>query len=242
MPKCFQRQLHIWTDIWERQGVLCCVVKELKLSSNLVQVLNSDAPLPPQPKNSTAANSAWVPSSLWHVSRIVTCHWAVTQTMEGLMAWSSLLKQSQPGPNTRESVVTAEALCLLQSSDPKSQLKQWTPPLCQTIVILQPWVWRAYHKGLVGLPVTTLHKVWAYLLGNFGVVSEVTNPSLRPISSEMSVVAHKEIKSTLPWLLRFTLSAPAGCIKNTFMVAFDLKEKSGPFDGDYGIFIGVCWT
>lgn len=80
----------------------------------------------------------------------------------------------------------------------KVTVEAWTPPLCQTIVSPGPWAWRAYHKGLVGLPVITLHKVWAYLAGNFGAVSEAQTLPRGPFHLEMSGVAHKEMKSALP--------------------------------------------
>lgn len=45
-----------------------------------------------------------------------------------------------------------------------------------------------------------------------------------PFHPEMSVVAHREMKSALPGLLRFALSAPQACITKTFVVAFDPEE------------------
>lgn len=95
-------------------------------------------------------------------------------------------------------------------------------------------------QGPVGLPAITLYKVWAYLSGNFGVVSESQTLPCGPFHPEVSVVAHREMKSALPGLLRLPLSAPRDYLKKTFVVAFDLKEESGPCDGNYGTFFCIC--
>lgn len=79
----------------------------------------------------------------------------------------------------------------------------------------------------MGLPVITLHKVWAYLSGNFGVVSESQTLPRGPFHPETSVVAHQEMKSALPGLSRLPLSAPRDRIKKTFVVAFDLRRNLG---------------
>lgn len=92
----------------------------------------------------------------------------------------------------------------------------------------------------MGLPVITLYKVWAYLSGNFGVVSESQTLPRGPFHPEVTVPTHREMKSALPKLLRFTLSAPRDCIRKTFVVAFDLKEESEPSDGNYDAFICIC--
>lgn len=61
-----------------------------------------------------------------------------------------------------------------------------------------------------------------------------------PFHPALSVVAHREMKSALPGLLRLILSAPGDCIKKTLMLAFDLKEESGPCDGNDGTFFCIC--
>lgn len=61
-----------------------------------------------------------------------------------------------------------------------------------------------------------------------------------PFHPEMRVVTHREMRSALPRLLRFALSAPQACIKKIFLVAFDPKGESGPSNGNSGTFLCVC--
>lgn len=94
----------MWTDIWEWQGVLCNVEKELKLSRSKIQMHHSPDPKTQlQPIQHVSLHLSDMYAGLSPDTRLSLTPW------RGLIAWSSLLKQSQPGPNTRESIVMAQA-------------------------------------------------------------------------------------------------------------------------------------
>lgn len=155
-------------------------------------VLNADVPLP-QPQSQLQPIQPAAPHRFDMYPRLSPATRPSLTPSGGFTARSSLWKQSQPGPNTR-----AQLSLSVTTLGSKVTVEARTPPLCQTVVSPGPWAGRAYHQSLVGLPVITLHKVWTYLSGNLGAVSEAHTFARGPFHPEVSVLAHTEMKSALP--------------------------------------------
>lgn len=227
----FSEMVSSQADIWEGRGVLCRVEKELTLSRSLAIALNSDAPLP-QPQTQLQPPQHVSPHLFDMYPRLSPATRLSLTPSRGLTAWSSLWKQSQPGPHTRGTTLYGCYKPLVQSHSGSLD----TTPLpnnCQSRAVglerlSQGPGGASCHNFAQGVGLSC-RKLWSCERG--------PNPSPRPISSR-DEWRRSQGDEKCPALL--SLSAPGDCIKKIFVVAFDLKEESGPFGGCYVTFICVC--